>query len=108
MLSAGKQTDLDTQYADNGDEHKCVGFKQRPFDVCYHGEGGETTLYVSRRGAYFAVRETDGAFMPTATSKKGDDFRGASCSSRATAVSLPRRRPFFLKDCPKRKIMTDG
>jgi mannose-6-phosphate isomerase-like protein (cupin superfamily) len=41
-----------------------------PFDVCYHGESGEITLHVSKRGTYFAIHEFDVAFVPTGTSHR--------------------------------------
>lgn len=41
-----------------------------PYDVCYHGESGEITLHVSSRGTYFAVRQSDVAFIPTGTAHR--------------------------------------
>jgi hypothetical protein len=45
----------------------CAAF---PFDVCYHGDGGEITLHVSQRGIYFAIHRSDVAFLPTGTSHR--------------------------------------
>jgi quercetin dioxygenase-like cupin family protein len=41
-----------------------------PFDVCYHGESGEITLHVSQSGIYFAIHESDVAFVPAGTSHR--------------------------------------
>ncbi|MGH6984530.1 MAG: cupin domain-containing protein [Stellaceae bacterium] len=41
-----------------------------PFDVCYCGIEGETSLFVAGVGTYFAVREADVAFLPAGTSHR--------------------------------------
>jgi oxalate decarboxylase/phosphoglucose isomerase-like protein (cupin superfamily) len=41
-----------------------------PYDICYHGDGGEITLHVSQRGTYFAIHKSDVAFVPTGISHR--------------------------------------
>jgi len=38
-----------------------------PFDVCYYGKGGETTLHMTVRGTYYAIHEADVAYLPAGT-----------------------------------------